>query len=86
MVLAHGFEGPVQDGSGEMPSGVLGHWTVVAQPVMAEHCRGTAVRQGELEEGRNPNAVSPGLSGDERLSARVSCVTPVSFFSGREPG
>ena len=61
MVLAHGFEGPIQDGSGELPSGVLGHWTVVVEPVTAEHHRGTVVRQGELEEGRNPSALSPGL-------------------------
>lgn len=61
MVLAHGFEGTIQDGSGELPSGVLGQWTVVVELVTAEHSRGTLVRQGELEEGRNPSALSPGL-------------------------
>ena len=61
MVLAHGFEGTIQDGSGELRSGVLGQWTVVVELVTAEHSRGTLVRQGELEEGRNPSALSPGL-------------------------
>lgn len=87
--------GPIQDGSGELPGGVLGHRTVVVDLVTAahsrghsrSHSRGTAVRQGELEEGRNLSALRPGLR--RRMKARVPewpVSPPLSFFSGKEPG
>lgn len=46
--------GLVQGGSGELPSGVLGHWTTVAELVAAEHSGGSVVRPAECEEGGIP--------------------------------